>query len=61
MADFELTDAQDRRILLRDNGSWTYVDPKEGANDKSLSATPVAQAERSCSCAVTHPLAASSG
>jgi hypothetical protein len=44
-ADFELSDAQGRRILLKDNGTWTYVDAKEGVPDKSQTATPVAQAQ----------------
>jgi hypothetical protein len=44
-ADFELADAQGRRILLRDNGTWTYVDAKEGAPEKSQVAAPVVQAE----------------
>jgi hypothetical protein len=43
-ADFELTDAQGRRILLKDNGTWSYVDAKEGAPEKSQTA-PVVQAE----------------
>jgi hypothetical protein len=43
-ADFELTDAQGRRIVLKDNGTWNYVDAKEGATDKGQSATPATPA-----------------
>ena len=34
-ADFQLTDAQGRRILLKDNGTWSYVDDSDGGADKS--------------------------
>ncbi|MDN3920215.1 hypothetical protein QWJ38_07980 [Pelomonas sp. PFR6] len=30
-ADFELTDANGRQILLKDDGTWSYVDAKAGA------------------------------
>jgi hypothetical protein len=39
-ADFELTDSTGRRIVLRDNGTWKYVDAKEGAKDKDAAAAP---------------------
>ena len=47
-ADFELSDAQGRRILLSDNGTWKYVDADNGAKDKdsgSAPAAPVVQAD----------------
>lgn len=34
-ADFELSDAQGRRILLKDNGTWSYVDAKAAAATKA--------------------------
>jgi len=37
-ADFELTDSTGRRILLRDNGTWKYVDAKDGAKEKDAAA-----------------------
>lgn len=41
-ADFELSDSKGRRIVLKDNGTWKYVDAKEGATDKDSAATPAA-------------------
>lgn len=34
-ADFELSDPQGRRILLKDNGTWSYVDVKAAATGKT--------------------------
>ena len=39
-ADFELSDAQGKRILLKDDGTWRYVDAKPAADAK---ATPQAE------------------
>jgi hypothetical protein len=44
-ADFELTDARGKRILLRDNGTWSYVDSADAATEKGAAATPAVQAE----------------
>ncbi|MCV2367559.1 hypothetical protein [Roseateles oligotrophus] len=30
-ADFELTDKKGRRVLLKDNGTWRFIEPKDGA------------------------------
>lgn len=38
-ADFELSDAKGRRILLNDNGTWKYVDAEAGAKDKDSGAS----------------------
>jgi hypothetical protein len=48
LADFQLTDAQGRRILLKDNGTWSYVDGGDGGTEKgteSVPATPAVLAE----------------
>jgi hypothetical protein len=39
-ADFELTDAKGRRIALKDNGTWSYVDAEAGAKDAGSTAAP---------------------
>lgn len=44
-ADFELTDSQGRRIFLKDDGTWRYVEPEGDTKDKDSGATPVAQAD----------------
>lgn len=46
-ADFELKDAQGRRILLKEDGSWRYVDAAPAAAPASapVPAPPPAQAE----------------
>jgi hypothetical protein len=47
-ADFELSDGKGRRILLKDNGTWSYIDAEEGAKDKDAAAvapTPEVQAD----------------
>ena len=46
LADFQLTDAQGRRILLKDNGTWSYVDDSgtETGTD-AAAATPTVLAE----------------
>lgn len=44
LADFELKDEQGRRILLKDDGSWRYVDASAAAAP-ATSAKPVLQAE----------------
>ncbi len=45
-ADFELKDAQDRRILLKDDGTWRYVEaPAAPEGAASEPAKPLLQAE----------------
>ena len=46
-ADFELSDATGRRILLKDDGTWSYVEPPAGAASGVPDAVdvPVPQAE----------------
>jgi hypothetical protein len=39
-ADFELSDSKGRRILLKDNGTWSYVDAEDGAKNADSGATP---------------------
>jgi hypothetical protein len=39
-ADFELTDAGGRRILLKDNGTWSYLDAATGPKEAASSAAP---------------------
>ncbi len=41
LADFELADSTGRRIVLKDNGTWSYVDAKEDTKDKGPAAVPV--------------------
>jgi hypothetical protein len=57
-ADFELSDANGRRILLKDNGTWSYVDaagaPKEAASAASP-AVPEVQADLELSARVDAP------
>jgi hypothetical protein len=48
LADFQLTDAQGRRILLKDNGTWSFVEGGDAGADKSAdpsAAAPTVQAE----------------
>jgi hypothetical protein len=40
-ADFELSDSNGRRILLKDNGTWKFADAEDG-KDKDPGATPAA-------------------
>lgn len=47
-ADFELSDSNGRRILLKDNGTWKFVGAEDGAKDRDSGATaaaPEAQAD----------------
>jgi hypothetical protein len=39
-ADFELTDSKGRRVLLKDNGTWSYVDAEDATKDKDSAAAP---------------------
>ena len=39
-ADFELNDSNGRRIELKDNGTWRYVDAKEDTKGKDSAAIP---------------------
>ena len=47
-ADFEVTDSKGRRIKLKDNGTWSYVDADDGTKGTgptAASARPAAQAD----------------
>lgn len=39
-ADFELRDAAGRRILLKDDGTWKYVDAEDGAKEEDRKESP---------------------
>jgi hypothetical protein len=41
-ADFELRDAAGRRILLKDNGTWKYIDAEDGVKEEDRKETPEA-------------------
>lgn len=43
-ADFELTGPDGRRILLKDDGTWRYVDAKDKAEDKEQAKDKVKEA-----------------
>lgn len=42
-ADFEVVDAQGRRILLKDDGTWSYLAPPDAQDPAAAAARPTAE------------------